>query len=459
MTDATPDPEEETKKAAARTISVKEGCTYSVMDGFALRNVTPYALALGASNAHIGFLSSIPSLIGNIGQLWTSKAMERYPRKRIVITGVLLQALMWLPLLGVGALYFIFHITNTWIPIAIIAIYTLLILFGAFIGPVWMSWMNDLVRTNAGAYYGRRNRITGIVALVAALIGGLVLDYFKQYNLLIGFVVLFGIAWIVRSFGGYLFTKQYEPRFKHEEGYFFSIKDFVKRMRHNNFGRFAIFDAAMSFAVAIGSPFCAVYMLSNLHFGYFTYTLVTFGGATAQLLFMPAWGKFADRYGNMKVMRMTGLLVPLVMFLWALAGVVNNYAPLLIVPFLMLTDFFSGFSWAGFNLSTTNFLYDAVTRQRLSLCAAYTNILNGLGTFLGAILGGFLATMHAGPLGINAVIFVFIISGIGRYVAAIWMRKKVQEVKPVQPFTHKEAREKILALSPRQVLSILDLKQ
>ena len=68
--------EEELKKEA-RKISVKEGSFWSIMDGFGLRYITPYALALGASRLHIGFLTSLPALIGNISQLFSPRLMEK----------------------------------------------------------------------------------------------------------------------------------------------------------------------------------------------------------------------------------------------------------------------------------------------------------------------------------------------------------------------------------------------
>ncbi|MEK6918157.1 MAG: hypothetical protein AABW51_04375 [Nanoarchaeota archaeon] len=96
---------EKTKK-----ISVREGSAYSMMEGFGARYTTPFALAIGANNTQIGLLSSIPSLLGSFSQLYTLHEMDKWSRKRIVFIGVFLQALMWLALIGVGALYFVLDI-------------------------------------------------------------------------------------------------------------------------------------------------------------------------------------------------------------------------------------------------------------------------------------------------------------------------------------------------------------
>lgn len=52
------------------------------MDGAGSRYITPYALAIGANNTQIGLLTSIPSLLGNLSQLFTSKIIEKTSRKK-----------------------------------------------------------------------------------------------------------------------------------------------------------------------------------------------------------------------------------------------------------------------------------------------------------------------------------------------------------------------------------------
>ena len=77
--------DEEKLKEKTRRLSVKEAGIYSVSDGFGFRNVSPYALALGAGNTAIGLLSSLPSLIGNFSQLFTARLMRKYSRKQLML--------------------------------------------------------------------------------------------------------------------------------------------------------------------------------------------------------------------------------------------------------------------------------------------------------------------------------------------------------------------------------------
>ena len=97
---------EKENREKAKEISIKEGSFFSLMDGFGLRYITPYALALGASNFVIALLSSLPQLLGNITQLAIPRLMKKISRRKIVATAVITQAFMWFPIILVGFLYF-----------------------------------------------------------------------------------------------------------------------------------------------------------------------------------------------------------------------------------------------------------------------------------------------------------------------------------------------------------------
>ena len=97
-------------KEKTKKYSIKEGSSYSFMDGFGLRYISPFAVAIGANNTQIGLLSSIPTLFGNLSQLLTPKIMEKTSRKKIVFLGVLMQALSWLPLITISILFYLKYI-------------------------------------------------------------------------------------------------------------------------------------------------------------------------------------------------------------------------------------------------------------------------------------------------------------------------------------------------------------
>lgn len=428
---------EDKKIERTKNIAIKEGSAYSLMDGFGLRFITPYALALGASNFQIGILSSLPTLIGHLVQLPFLKSMEKYSRKTIVFLGVLLQALFWIPLILIGFLYFYHGLSAKSAVIYLIISYTFMVIFGSIASPFWNSWMKDIIIKDIGSYFGKRNRVMGIAAILSMLIAGLILNYFGK-NAFYGFLIIFTIAFFGRIFSSFLITKQYEPKFEFNDGYYFTFFSFIKRMLSNNFGRFVLFASLISFATAIASPFFAVYMLENLNFSYFYFTIVILSAPIGHILFMPFWGKFSDKYGNVEAIRITGTLIPLVPFLWVITILFNNSNTVFILPYLLVVEMISGFAWSGFNLALGDFVYDAVSRQRIAICFSYFNILNSSGIFLGAILGGLFASGFSPTFGMNAIIFVFILSAILRFLFVMIFTPMIKEVRPVKKFEFKD---------------------
>ena len=425
---------DEKLKEKTKQISIKEGIAAGVMDGAGVKYITPYALAIGANNAQIGFLTSIPALLGNLSQLLTSKAIEKFPRKKIITTGIFLQALMWLPIIFLGYLFFYKGINHGTSANLMILFYTLFVIFGSFISPAWNSLMKDNIEKGRGNYFGNRNKIIGFVGLVVMLICGLILNFFSEINLFFGFLILFGIAFFARLVSRQFLTKYYEPELKLKKGYYFDLFQFIKRIPKSNFGKFVFAISLITLGTAIASPFFAVYMLKELQFNYATWTLVVVFNLLGSLIFMPLWGKFADNYGNLKVLKWTGALVPLIPLLWFFTFFFGKINILFIIIYLLAVELFSGFVWSGFNLCAVNFIYDAVTREKIALCVSYYNVLNGVGIFIGATLGGIIASKDFNFFGIGPILFIFLLSALMRFLFYIILIPKVKEVRGVKEY-------------------------
>ncbi len=447
----------EHKRKGSRKVSIVEGSFNAVTDGAGARYVSPFALALGATTTQIGLLSSLPTLLGNFTQIFSSKAMEKFSRKKIVILFTTLQAIFWLFVLLSGVFFFIFKFNSAVSVNFLIMAYTLLIAFGAFVSPIWNSWMKDLVDPDkSGKYFGTRSKVIGFVSLLAMLIGGFILDYFKNTKVFIGFFILFAICFLARLISSQLFRKQYEPGLETEKDYHFSLWQFIKKMGHNNFGKFVIAISLMNFAISIASPFFAVYMLKDLGFSYITYTIIIVSSIIGNLIFVPFWGKFADRYGNVKTIKITAFLTSLVPILWfASYFLFKGNAGL--IPFLIFTEVYSGMVFAGFSLTTSNFIYDAVTRQRMALCTSYFNVINGIAVFLGATLAGLIASRADLIFGISIFLVIFLVSGILRLFMAIFFVSRFNEVRMVEPFKFVNIPGKIRGMTPDRLWQYIDI--
>ncbi len=411
----------ELKKEKTRKISIVEGSFASVMSGAGDSYITPYAIELKANNAQVGAITSLAGILGPLAQIFGSKLIEKYPRKKIVFVAVILQALMWIAILGLGFIFLKYGESIYLIPL-LIASYILYAIFGSLGGPAWFSMMGDVVPENSrGSYFSKRNRITGFVAIASTLLASLLLYYTKLGGIIIyGFLVLFAISSIARFISGILINKYYEPPIKLSKEYYFSFWQFIKKAPSNNFGRFTIYIALINLSVNIAGPFFAVYMWKDLGFNPIWFTLVNISAGLFSILLVPIWGRFADKYGNREMLKIGSIFISIIPFLWLFSG---NPLYLILVPQLI-----SGIGWAAFNLAASNFIYDAVTVERRAICVAYYSVLSGLGVFIGAIAGGLIAE-YSNITFINIFFFIFIVSGIFRALFSIIMIPRIREVR------------------------------
>ena len=397
-----------------------DGIFASIMAGLRDTFIIPFAVALGAVTSQIGLLSAVPTLISSLVQIKSADVTERLKsRKRVINISVFIQAFMFLPILLVpfildkGRIHFL------------IFFYVLHLSFGNFAMPPWGSLIAKYVPANKrGKYFGFRNKTLGFISVASAFAGGFLLNRFSKDNIFIGYAILFLVALITRLISWYYLNKMYEPPFRVNEEAKFTFFEFVSRIKKSNFTRFVFYVGAMLFCVNIASPFFPVYMLKDLKMSYPVYTLVTMAATITVLVVMDRWGRRADIFGNIKVLRICSFFIPLVPILWLFS---KN------TVYLVIIQIISGFFWSGFNIAISNFIYDAVSPPKRTRCIAYFNVINGIATFFGALLGGY-AAKFLPPIFGYKLLALFLISGVLRFFVAIFSLF-LKEVRPVQQTT------------------------
>jgi len=422
------------KKKKSLSYSVKDGCSWAAMVGFGENYISPFAIALNATNQQIALLASIPQLLSSLFQLLSAKVTDLIKnRKKIILWSVIIQALIWFPLF-----YIPFITKNLYFLIAFTSIY---FIAGSFGSPAWNSWMGDLVEEDKrGSYFGARNRLIGIFTMFSLFIGGFILSQIKEINVFYGFGIIFGISLIARLFSAYYLKKMYEPRYVVKKKDYFSFIDFVKRMRSTNYGIFVLFIFFFKFSVEIAGPFFAVYMLRDLQFSYLTYVFLIAASTVVTFIAMPYWGKYTDRFGNRTILKVTAFLIPVVPVLWFFS---QN------IIYLFLIQLFSGFLWAGFNLSSANFMFDTVKPSKRATAVSYYNLFFGLAFFCGSMVGGALALKLVKPsFLVSNLQLLFLISGILRFAVAVYFMPKIREVRIIEPVPEGELMVRAVAIDP-----------
>jgi len=179
----------------------------------------------------------------------------------------------------------------------------------------------------------------------------------------------------------------------------------------------------VNFGVNIAAPFAAVYMLKNLDVGYGWFAILVTIGALVQLLSMKYWGSRCDRYGNRKILMITGILICFVPLGYLLSTNVWH---------LMLLKVYDGFVWGAFDLVVFNYLLAVTPSEKRPGFVANHNFMAGAGTVLGALFGAFLAEQfQAGGFFLFGLQMVFFISLMLRLVSLAFL-PKIAEVETRQ---------------------------
>jgi MFS family permease len=411
-----------TKKQVRKSLknSILDGATYSSMAGLTQNYITPYALAMNASTTQIGFLAGIPSIAMVMTQLMSPTLVERLgSRKRFIVLGAFLHTAMWLPILLIP---YIFHTNQVWWLIAFI---TLCTAFDAMGNAPWNSMMADLVPEQVrGRYFARRSRIASFVSLILSFVAGGVLQFFTK-NGYLGFTIILAGALISRFCSAYYLSLMDEPPAlmpKHKQA---SILQLSRSLVSTNVGKFILFNAFLSFSTNFASPFFSVYMLRDLQFNYLIYFIAVAIPTLTTLLFIPFWGRRIDKSGNITVLKVTTLFVPVLPILWLVS---TN------VFYLCGVQAIAGFSWAGCNLAINLFLYSVTPAENRTRFIALFNVLMFAGVSFGSLLGGIMAPIVPRIFNSN-LLTIFLISGLARIAVVFIFLPKISEVRHVHPTT------------------------
>ncbi len=432
-------PEVKEKINATLKSSKKEGVYASISTNVGATYISPFAIFMNATSSQVGILTAIINLIPSVIQLWAARLNEKISRKKLVMRGVLYQTLTWIPIILVGILFY-YNFSHV-IPLLILFV-GIFYAFGGIVYPAWFSWMGSLVpEKTRGKYFSRRNILVGIFGIFALVMGAVILESSKKIGenygdiilwTLFGFITIFLLAFITRIYTIKLFSEHYEPKIKIKKEDYFSFIQFLKRAPETPFGRFTIFRGFLSIAIGIAAPFWTVYMLRNLNFSYIWFMAVIVLTAVFQILFLPVLGKASDKFGNMGIVKLSSNLMFLIPLLWFFSIYIPNdlFVKLYIV---LVPSVISGFAWAGYNLSTNNYIYDTVNQEKRTYGVSYMNLIVGIGLFIGSLIGSLIT--FVGVSFMAPILFVFLLSSLIRFFVAKIGLKYLREVKHVKKFS------------------------
>ncbi|MGA1191537.1 MAG: MFS transporter [Bdellovibrionota bacterium] len=425
--------------------SLRDGGAHAFMLGAGESYLSAFAVALQATSAQIGLFGALPPLVGAAAHatgLWLLRLVSS--RRRLVLIPAVLQALVWLFLAILSAVFGPGPLT-VWLLIGCVLLYHL---FGSIGAPAWNSLVGDIVPSEIrGKYFAKRSRVCGMVTFLGLLIGGSLLESFSGVSgELNGYTMIFLLAFLARLVSAYYLARHADPAHTYDPEQHFSLQSFILRMRRSNFGIFVFFVAMLHFAVWISAPYFAPYMLRDIQLSYFNYMIVLGMAVASQFLVLSRWGTLVDHFGSKRILEVCAMGVVPLSFIWIFSDS---------LWYLLLIQILSGICWAGFNLAALTFLLDAVTPPKRARCVAYQNIIQGVLVLLGALVGALLvgdgilldlSTTFDVPA--SEYHLVFIVSSVLRLLIVIALVHRFREVRDVPVARHREILFRVTQLKP-----------
>lgn len=354
--------------------------------------LTAFALKLGANNAIIGLLASLP-FIAQLTQIPALFLVEWYRRRRsICVWASAASRTAWLivaftPLLFPQALR---------IKVLLWAVFLHSVL-AAVSSVSWNSWIRDLIPEDMlGRFFSRRMVFTTSVAIVLSLLAGYFVDFWGTklperdpfaYSILFFFGFAFGMIGVY-----FLSTIPDIPMPSPTER--INVGALLRPFKDRNFLRLLHFSSSWNFAVNLATPFFVVYMLQRLELSMTIIVALQILSQMVSLSFLSIWGRLTDAFSNKSVLAVSAPLYIGAIISWSFTTLPEKHA--LTFPLLVAIHIAMGASQAGVTLATSNIGLKLSPRGEAGPYLAAYNVANSLMAAAGSILGGQFADLLRG---------------------------------------------------------------
>jgi len=349
-----------------------------------------YALKLGATNAQIGLMSSIPMLFVVI-QLWASHMVESgISRRLLTVIGALGNVLGWIFIIMIP--YVARDATPLFKVGALITIITMVTIFAYISGNARSSWVGDLIPANfRGTFFGRLTMFGGIIGTIFALIEGRFLDVVKSHGIT-AFSLLFCFGVVVGLINTFLFMPQADvpiERAAKEKGAF---RGYVRETFANK-ALIAVMIYALLWSLqSIAGPFYTTYMIRSigergLGMPFFLIGTVNALVTFTMLFFSPFWGRMVDRYGCRPILVLCTFGLAPFPLMWLAIPPGHAYMVYALVAPMNLVG---GFLIAGISVALSTLVYKVTPSAGRSVQFAIYSIIVTIAAAPMPFLGGYL---------------------------------------------------------------------
>ena len=399
---------EEKAEQTEKEANLKPLYTRSVVNSFSSGMVNPftgaYAVRLGASSSDMGWFQSSTNLSNNLMQVFWGRLSDRIKRRiPFVVVGTTVLSALWIPMI---------FVTNATQLIVLLAVQALL---GSMATPAWTALIGDLVPSlRLGRANASINLWSAVGSVTATLASGILMISIGGSIHQILFIPL-----IVAAFCGIASSLVMLRIREKRNGEKLNLKqnltsDILKVVSHARrtprFLKYCYVDGVVQFFMSISWPLFAITEIRVLNASMLQLAFLSVGQTVVSIVFQGWAGRLADSVGRRPL---------LIFFRFGLITVPLAYALVPDINTLIIVSLFWGLVNALGAASATAYLLDVSPQESRGSFIAVYNLIVGVITFAGSLVGGYLSDFAIGFFGlIVGLQIVYLVSIVGRGIGA-----------------------------------------
>ena len=399
---------EEKAEQTEKEANLKPLYTRSVVNSFSSGMVNPftgaYAVRLGASSSDMGWFQSSTNLSNNLMQVFWGRLSDRIKRRiPFIVVGTTVLSALWIPMI---------FVTNATQLIVLLAVQALL---GSMATPAWTALIGDLVPSlRLGRANASINLWSAVGSVTATLASGILMISIGGSIHQILFIPL-----IVAAFCGIASSLVMLRIREKRNGEKLNLKqnltsDILKVVSHARrtprFLKYCYVDGVVQFFMSISWPLFAITEIRVLNASMLQLAFLSVGQTVVSIVFQGWAGRLADSVGRRPL---------LIFFRFGLITVPLAYALVPDINTLIIVSLFWGLVNALGAASATAYLLDVSPQESRGSFIAVYNLIVGVITFAGSLIGGYLSDFAIGFFGlIVGLQIVYLVSIVGRGIGA-----------------------------------------
>lgn len=366
--------------------------------------MSTYAIKLGATPSDMGWFQSSSNISNNLMQIIWGRLSDRLRRRTpFIIAGGLIVSALWIPMIFVAT------------PAQIIILLAVQALLGSMATPAWTALIGDMAPAHRlGKANASINLWASIGGLVATLASGILMI---AYGTTIQgmFIVPLVTAAILGTIAALtmLGIKEEKNSERQRLGRHFAsdiLGTFGYARENPDFRRYCYVVGVFEFFMSISWPLFSITQVRILNASMFEIALLSVVQSTVMIAFQNWAGRHADTWGRKPL---------LVLFRASLVTVPIAYALSPSMLTLIVVGGFWGLANALGNAATTAYLLDIAPRESRGSFAAIFNLVIGVTSFFGSLIGGYLSDYTVGVFGLALGLqIVYAVSTAGRAAGA-----------------------------------------